>query len=121
MDVKPGDGALRAVMRPQTNQPAESMAGLPLICLKIVPDAEGSPQPSLAQLVSVLFSAKPLVGSDGKAEVYTGRGSFSLSPDSDVGLPIGEVTRYTYARFNADLPYGKILKTYSAEELNSCR
>jgi acetoacetate decarboxylase len=121
MDVRPGDGALRAIIRPQTNHPPDFMAGLPLICLKIVPDPAGSPQPSLAQLISVLFSANPLIGSDGKAEVYTGRGSFALSPGSDVSFPVHEVTRFTYARFNADLPYGKILKTYSGADLKACQ
>jgi acetoacetate decarboxylase len=120
MDVKPGDQALRATMRPHQNQPAEAISALPLICLKVVPDAEGSAQPSLAQLVSVLFKANAVVGSDGKAEVYTGPGHMQFGSPSDVQFPIKGEAKFTYAHFHADLPYGKILKTYSSEELKAC-
>ena len=50
MDVKPGDQALRATVRPAKNLPPEAISALPLICLKVIPDAEGGAQPSLAQL-----------------------------------------------------------------------
>jgi acetoacetate decarboxylase len=120
VDVKRGDGALRAVMRPHQNQPAEAVSGLPLICLKVVPDAEGGGPPALAQLVSVLFKANPLVGSDGRAEVYTGPGELRLDVASDVQFPVRDPVKFTYAHFHADLPYGSVLKTYSQEELNAC-
>lgn len=116
MEVLPGDRALRAVMRPSRNQPAEAVAGVPLICLKIVPNAEGG-APSLAQLVTVSFKAEPLIGSDGKAEVYSGSGTFEMGAPSDVNLPVLAVGGMMYARFNADLPFGRVLKTYSREEL----
>ncbi len=120
MDVKRDDRALRAIMRPQHNQAAETISALPLICLKVVPDAEGGPRPALAQLVSVLFKANPLVGSDGKAEVFTGPGELRLDGASDVQFPVRDPVKFTYAHFHADLPYGKVLKTYSDEELNGC-
>lgn len=116
MDVLPGDRALRAVMRPARNEPAEAVAGVPLICLKIVPNAEGG-APSLAQLVTVSFTAEPIIGSDGKAEVYSGPGTFEMNAPSDVNLPVSALGGMMYARFNADLPFGKILKTYSRKEL----
>ena len=56
MEILPGDRALRAVMQPQKNEPADSMVDCPLICLRIVPDAEGGDVPALAQLVQVSFS-----------------------------------------------------------------
>lgn len=116
MDVLPGDNALRAVMRHAENLPAEAVVGVPLICLKIVPDVAGG-APDLAQLTTVSFTANPIVGSDGKAEVYSGTGTFELNGPSDVKFPILGVGGMMYARFNADLPYGKVLKTYTKKEL----
>jgi acetoacetate decarboxylase len=115
MDVLPGDRALRASMKVGTNLPAEAVGGVPLICLKVIPDAEGG-TPSLAQLITVSFTAQPIIGSDGKAEVYTGPGHFSMQAPSDVNFPVVALGNMTYARFNADLPYGKILKTYAAKD-----
>lgn len=116
MDVNAGDRALRAVMRPARNE--TSIAGLPLICLRVIPDAEGGDVPALAQLVSVLFKAEPLVGSDGKAEIYSGPGSLQFDAPSDVRFPVKTIHKCTYAHFNADLPYGKVLKTYTRKEFD---
>lgn len=72
--------------------------------------------PALAQLTSVTFKAEPYVGVDGKAEVFTGPASIRMGTPSDVNLPVLEVQGAVFARFTADLPYGKVLKTYSASE-----
>lgn len=120
MEVLPGDRALRATMMPAQNEPADSLAGLPLVCLRIVPDAEGGAKPALAQLLEASFVAEPLIGSDGRAEVFTGPGHIALETPSDVQLPVLKVTKATYARFNAVLPYPKVLKTYTDEELAAC-
>jgi acetoacetate decarboxylase len=117
MDVKPGDGALRAVMRPSVNEPASAIGTLPLICLRVVPDVAGSDTPALAQLTSVTFTAEPIIGSDGRAEVYSGTGYMQYGCPSDAQLPIKQLLSFKYAHFNAVLPYGKVLKTYSAKEL----
>jgi len=108
--------AIRAIVRTAVNEPPEAVGTLPLICLRVIPDPEGGRKPSLAQLVSVLFSAKPLIGSDGKAEVYSGPGHMDFGCPSDARLPIVQLLSFKYAHFNADLPYGKILKTFSPEE-----
>jgi len=112
MEVKPGDRALRALVRTARNEPASAIGTLPLICLRVIPDAEGGDKPALAQLISVLFSAAPLIGSDGKAEVYSGPGHMQFDSPSDAQLPITQILSCKYAHFNADLPYGKVLKTY---------
>lgn len=112
MEIRPDDRALRALMRPARNEPPESVATLPLICLRVIPDAEGGAKPVLAQLISVLFTAKPLMGSDGKAEVFSGSGTLEFGSASDVQLPVRSILGCKYAHFNADLPYGKVLKTY---------
>jgi len=120
MDVLPGDRALRATMMPAQNESADALVALPLVCIRLVPDAEGGAKPALAQLLAASFVAEPLIGSDGRAEVYTGPGHIALETPSDVQLPVGKVTKATYARFNAVLPYPKVLKTYTDEELSSC-
>jgi acetoacetate decarboxylase len=117
VDVKPGDQAVRAIMRPGKNEKAEAVGTLPLICLRVIPDAEGSNRPALAQLVSVLFAANVIMASDGKAEAYSGPGHMQFGAPSDVQLPIVGSSGFKYAHFNADLPYGKVLKTYTEEEL----
>jgi len=121
MEVKEGDRALRAMMKPQRNAPKDALGEMPLLCLKIIPDAEGGDVPALAQLITVTFKATPLIGSDGKAEIFTGPGFLHLEDPSDVQIPVTEVLRCSYARFNADLPYGKILKTYTDEDFLSRR
>ncbi len=120
MEVLPGDRALRASMMPANNEPAESLSALPLVCLRIVPDAEGAAKPTLAQLLEASFVAEPIIGDDGRAEVYTGPGHIALESPSDVQFPVLKVTKATYAHFNAVLPYPKVLKTYSDEELSGC-
>lgn len=116
MDVRPGDGALRAVVKPQANAGAEVLAPIPLICLKVIPDVAGGRAPALAQLTSVTFKAEPFIGTDGKAEVFTGPGSMAMGSPSDVNLPVLDIQAGVYARFTADLPYGSVLKTYTASE-----
>jgi acetoacetate decarboxylase len=117
VEVKPGDRAVRALVRTAKNEPANAVGTLPLICLRVIPDAEGSARPAQAQLVSVLFAANPLIGSDGKAEVYSGPGTLTFGCESDAQLPIQSILSCKYAHFNADLPYGKVLKTYSDKDL----
>ncbi len=112
VEVTPGNVAAKAIMRPCKNETADSVVSLPLLVLKVVPDAEGSDKPSLAQLVSVLFKAEPHRGADGKDEVFSGKGTLTCEVASDVDLPVLEVVDSKYCRFTADLPYGKILKTY---------
>lgn len=120
MDVLPGDRALRASMMPFKNEAADYLGGLPLICLRIVPDAEGGPKPALAQLIEASFVAEPIIGTDGRAEVFSGPCKLALDGPSDVQFPVSKVTKATYAHFNAVLPYPKVLKTYSDDELSGC-
>lgn len=118
MDIRADDRALRAVVKPQANAGAEILAPIPLICLKIIPDVAGGVAPALAQLTSVTFKAEPYVGVDGKAEVFTGPATIEMAVLSDVNLPIRTVHGGVYARFTADLPYGKVLKTYTASDFS---
>lgn len=116
VEVKEGSNNLRAIMSPSINLPADALTALPLICLKIVPDIAGGDVPALAQLTTVTFVANALIGTDGKAEVYGGTGTMNMYDHSDLQLPINEVTGCMYCRFNADLPYGSVLKTYTEKD-----
>jgi acetoacetate decarboxylase len=116
MDIRPDDRALRAVVQTQANAGGEILAPIPLICLKVIPDVAGGVAPALAQLTSVTFKAEPYVGTDGKAEVFTGPATIAMAVPSDVNIPVLEIHAGVHARFTADLPYGKVLKTYSASD-----
>ena len=116
VEVKEGSNNLRAIMSPSINLPADALTALPLICLKIIPDIAGGDVPALAQLTTVTFVANALIGTDGKAEVYGGTGTMNMYDHSDLQLPISEITGCMYCRFNADLPYGSVLKTYTEKD-----
>ena len=119
MDVKPDDRAIRAMMKPARNEPASDGDAVPLICLRVIPDAEGGQLPILAQMVTLNYQVNPIIGSDGKAEVYTGSGNLQFGAHSDSMLPVKELISFEYGRANAELNYGKVEKTYTTEELRS--
>ena len=112
VEVKPGHIAARAFLLPDTNLPASALEALPLAVLKVIPDVEGSDIPAVAQLNSVLFTGVPYQGPDGKAELYSGSATLEVDRISDVNLPVLQIVDAKYMRVTADLPYGKILKTY---------
>ena len=112
VEVKPGHIAAKAFFLPETNLPASALEGLPLAVLKVIPDVEGSDKPAVAQLNSVLFTGAPHKGPDGKDELYSGSATLEVDKISDVNLPVLQVVDAKYVQMTADLPYGKILKTY---------
>ena len=112
VEVKPGHIAAKTFILPDTNLPASAMEVLPLAVLKIIPDVEGSDKPAVAQLNSVLFTGVPHKGPDGKDELYSGSATLEVDKISDVNLPVLQIVDAKYTRMTADLPYGKILKTY---------
>ncbi len=104
---------LTATMRPRENVPLDALdPNPPLVVLKIIPDAEGSMTPSLAQLVKVQYEVSPIVGSDGRAEIFTGPAQINHDQPSDIAVSVREMVSCTMMRFNGVLPYGTILKTY---------
>jgi len=103
---------LTAMMRPTERQPLESHQDMPLVVLKIIPDAEGSSTPSLAQLVKVCVTTSPILGADGCADIYTGPGQLHFDQPSEIALPVHEMVSCTMMKFDTLLPYGEILKTY---------
>jgi acetoacetate decarboxylase len=112
VELSEGNIVARALIHPERNEPASVMEELPLAVLKVIPDVEGGDKPAVAQLNSVLFTGVPHKGPDGKDEVYSGSATLDVSGHSDVNLPVLEIVDAKYLRMTADLPYGKILKTY---------
>ncbi len=112
VEVSEGNIVARATILPERNEPASVMQELPLAVLKVIPDVEGGDKPAIAQLNSVSFAGVPHKGPDGKDELYSGTGSLEVSKHSDLNLPVLEIVDAKYIRMTADLPYGKILKTY---------
>jgi hypothetical protein len=48
--------------------------------------------------------------------VFTGPATIEMVMPSDVNIPVVQMLGGVYARFTADLPYGKVLKTYQASD-----
>jgi|SRR5882757_236701 len=112
VDRSPDYRLLTAIMRPVDNQPLESFKDMPLVVLKIIPDASGSRKPSLAQLVKVCVKTSPIVSSDGRAEIFTGPGQIHFDKPSEIAVPVVKMLSCTLMRWDCVLPYGEILKTY---------
>ncbi|MFK8047507.1 MAG: acetoacetate decarboxylase family protein [Halioglobus sp.] len=112
VEVNQGNVVAKVIMQPDRNESASILEDLPLAVLKVIPDVEGGDKPAVAQLNSVLFKGIPHKGADGKDELYSGAASLEVSKHSDVNLPVLEVVDAKYMRMTADLPYGKILKSY---------
>jgi acetoacetate decarboxylase len=111
-----GNRIATAVMRTIHNVPSDAFKFPPILSLKVIPDAEQSELPALAQLVSCDFRVSPVVATDGVAEVWSGPGSlvYNTRTESDpwYKLAVNEVVSCRYGWFNAFLPNGKVLKTY---------
>jgi hypothetical protein len=111
-----GNRLATAIMRSIRNVPANSFNFPPILSLKVIPNAEESESPALAQLVSCDFRVTPIVGTDGIAEVWSGPGSLVYNSPTEADpwykLAVREIVSCRYGFFNAYLPHGKILKTY---------
>jgi len=111
-----GNRIATAVMRTIHNVPADSFKFPPILSLKVIPNAEESEEPAIAQLVSCDFKVTPVVATDGMAEVWSGPGSLNYNSPTEADpwykLSVKEVISCNYGFFNAFLPHGKILKTY---------
>lgn len=97
----------------------DSVPSYPGLCLKIIPSAEPGRPPEVLQLVRDDITASPVVGSDGRAEVYTGAASLRLGTAGALDplatlVPRGPV-HATFALMHIELGYGTVLKDYRAQ------
>ena len=111
-----GNRIATVVMRAVRNVAAEDFDFAPILSLKVIPSAEQSEDPALAQLVSCDFRVRPVVGTDGVAEVWGGPGSLVYNSPTETDpwhlLSVKRIVSCRYGWFNAYLPHGKIEKTY---------
>lgn len=89
----------------------------PGLCLKYIRDAERGMPPAVLQLTMDDFTGGPVVGSDGKKEIYAGAGTIDFGPEGDLDpltklKPIGPV-KAVYTVMNFELDYGTVLKDYN--------
>lgn len=90
----------------------------PGLCLKIIPGASRPRSFEVLQLVTDDMVMTPVLGSDGRAEIFTGVADVDLTTDlalEPLGTlrPTGPVTG-VYARLHVDLDYGRIVKDFNA-------
>lgn len=111
-----GNRLATAVMRTVEELDKDEFQMLPLASLRVIPNASGSGEPDLAQLISCEFDVRPMVGTDGHTEVWKGPGSLNFPnecvTDPVHRLPVKEMQACMYGFFNAYLPYGRVLKNY---------
>jgi acetoacetate decarboxylase len=101
-----GNRIATAVMRRIHNVPPNAFKFPPILSLKVIPDAEQSELPALAQLVSCDFRVTPVVATDGMAEVWSGPGSLVYNTTRSL-------TRGTSWRSMRSFPAGTAGSTHS--------
>lgn len=116
LDRPPGNRLATAVMRTATNLSAKDFVMQPITSLRVIPNVRERGRPDLAQLISCDFDVRPVIATDGVAELWSGPGSLTLTGNSVNDpihrLPVKEIQTCVYGFFNAYLPYGKVLKEY---------
>ena len=94
--------------------PEELPLTTPGLMLKHIPGASADDQPAILQLVRDNMTAHPVIGSDGRAEVFGGPASITYDSPSQLS-PISNLVprkmlRSYYARMHIDLDYGTVVK-----------
>lgn len=95
---------------------ASSLPPHPGLCLKMIPDARSPRSHLVLQLVTDESTLSPVIGSDGRAEIYRGSADIELTTAitlDPVGRlkPTGPITA-TYARLHMELDFGRLVKDY---------
>ncbi len=82
-----------------------------ILSLRVIPDAENSGRPSIAELVETKMQTSV-------KEAWTGLGSLEFGPPSEAdpwsGLPVQELRGATHAVLDFELPAGRVVKRYQA-------
>jgi acetoacetate decarboxylase len=107
---------LRLRMRVEAWGEVAELPSYPGLCLKMIPSAASPRSWEVLQLVADEMDIRPVIASDGRAEVFAGTGTIALTPDvalDPVGLltPIGPV-RAHFARLHLELGMGAIVRDY---------
>lgn len=111
-----GKRIVTSQMRCRDNLRPENFPLSKLISLKVIPGAEEGADFAVAQLVETDFQCKPVIGSDGRAELFSGPGNVTFDSPSEVDpwyrIPVKKMLQCVYGRFNCFLPAGRIIKDY---------
>lgn len=112
----------QARMRLERWGDVDSMPDYPGLCLKMIPSAEEGAPPAVLQLVRDDVVVHPVIGSDGRAEIFAGPASVSLADLTTLDpvtslVPSGEI-QAIYAVLHLELNFGTIIKDYSKEHVD---
>ena len=103
------------VVSPQTNLKQEDWKHTDALVIKQIPKEDGSGL-DVCKLVGVDYHLTPVVGTDGIAEFFSGKGSISFygmsADDPWYKAKVNKVVNAVYGRFNIRLPYGYEVHDY---------
>lgn len=109
-----------AVMRPRDVLYPEGEPPPPLVTLKVIPSPEEGAPPEVCELVRTPVNFELVMGSDGTAEGFSGPGNVSFDSPSVIDswnrLPVKNVVAASWGYYNMVLPYGEVIKRYTATE-----
>lgn len=116
VDRPVGNRILTATVSPQKQLRFEDWQNTDLLSLKHIPSVEEGKPPEVCQLVSCSFALTPFVGSDGKAELFSCKGSVTWGSQSQDDAwhraSVKNIVGAVLGRFNIHLPYGFIVHDY---------
>ncbi len=95
------------VMRPERPITLASFSAIPPVCLRVIPSPEEGAPPSLAELIEIDVVQRP-------KDLWEGPGSCHFTGASDLDpwhkLPVKKMRRCTFAVYDMDLKFGKIIE-----------
>jgi len=111
-----GNRLCTVAMQPEKNMGKEKWVDCPMLFVKLIPHPTLGHKPEICELVECNYQMSPIVGSDGMAEVWTGKGSIMWNSPTAIDpldkIPVHKVVQSIYGRFNMYLPDGKVVKKY---------
>ena len=105
----------------ELQDPAE-LDDLPVLSTRIIPNSEAGKPPSVAELVRLDVEAHIHPSANGTPKLWRGRGSVTMDSPSQVDpwylLRPVEIVQGYFGIFDFDLPHGKVVHDYLADEVN---
>jgi len=110
MERPKGNRICTGVLRPETLlEPVAQTERVPGVSLRVIPAPDGSPTPSLAELVEGPTESKPI-------EAYTGTGSLQFHSESELDpwhkIKVVKLISAIYRKYDNVLLPGKVIKKY---------
>ena len=105
------------MMRPREMLEPSGSGGPPMAFLKVIPSPEDGAPPEVCELVEVAIKSTVHVGSDGRAELFTGPGHVHFDrpsvADPWAALPVERMLHATYGTYDSVLEHGRVLHRYT--------